>query len=73
MRLQSINGRKYALVMVDDYSRYTWVNFSKTKYEAPKLIASFLKNIQVKMQLPVQSIRTDNSTEFKNHVLDSFL
>jgi hypothetical protein len=73
MRVQSVNGKKYALVMVDDYSRYTWVNFLRTKDEAPELIVSFLKNIQVKLQLPVQAIRTDNGTEFKNRVLDSYL
>ena len=27
MRIQSINGKKYMLVIVDDYSRYTWVHF----------------------------------------------
>ena len=77
MRVYSINGKKYALVMVDDYSRYTWVNFLRTKDEAPELIVSFLKNIQVKLQLQVQAIRTDNRTdnrtEFKNYVLDSYL
>ena len=73
MRVQSINGRKYVLVMVDDYSRYTWVNFLRTKDETPTLIISFLKNIQVKLQLSVQTIRFDNGTEFKNKILDSYL
>ncbi|GJR04075.1 reverse transcriptase domain-containing protein [Tanacetum coccineum] len=27
MRVESINGKKYILVIVDDYSRYTWVDF----------------------------------------------
>ena len=49
MLVQSINGKKYVLVMVDDYSRYTWVNFLRTKDETPTLIISFLKNIQVKL------------------------
>ena len=73
MRVQSINGKKYVLVMVDDYSRYTWVNFLRTKDETPALIITFLKNIQVKLQLLVQAIRSDNGTEFKNKVLDSYL
>ena len=59
--------------MVDDYSRYTWVNFLRRKNEARELIISFIKSVQVNLQLSVQSIRTDNGTEFKNKVLDSYL
>nr|GEV38225.1 hypothetical protein [Tanacetum cinerariifolium] len=31
MGVQSINGKKYILVIVDDYSRFTWVKFLRTK------------------------------------------
>ncbi|KAJ9562408.1 hypothetical protein OSB04_007568 [Centaurea solstitialis] len=73
MRVQSINGRKYVLVIVDDFSRYTWVNFLRSKDGASDIIISFIRNLQVRLQLPVQVIRTDNGTEFKNCKLDSFL
>ncbi|KAJ9566188.1 hypothetical protein OSB04_002154 [Centaurea solstitialis] len=46
MRTQSINGRKYVLVIVDDYSRYTWVNFLRSKDGAPEIIISFIRNVQ---------------------------
>nr|GEZ64420.1 hypothetical protein [Tanacetum cinerariifolium] len=36
MRIASINGRRYVLVIVDDYSRYTWVHFLRSKDEAPE-------------------------------------
>ncbi|KAJ9545253.1 LOW QUALITY PROTEIN: hypothetical protein OSB04_024960 [Centaurea solstitialis] len=72
MRVQSINGRKYVLVIVDDFSRYTWVNFLRSKDGASDIIISFIRNVQVRLQLPVQVIRTDNGTEFKNRTLDSF-
>nr|GFA14016.1 Gag-Pol polyprotein [Tanacetum cinerariifolium] len=36
MRVQSINGKRYVLVVVDDYSRYTWVFFIRSKDEASK-------------------------------------
>ncbi|GKD20973.1 retrovirus-related pol polyprotein from transposon TNT 1-94 [Tanacetum coccineum] len=42
MRVESINGKKYILVIVDDYSRYTWVYFLRTKDEAPDMIMKFL-------------------------------
>nr|GEW39528.1 integrase, catalytic region, zinc finger, CCHC-type, peptidase aspartic, catalytic [Tanacetum cinerariifolium] len=56
------------LVIVDDYSRYTWVHFLRSKDEAPKVIKTFLKRIIVLLQSPVIIIRTDNGTEFKNQV-----
>nr|GEX46869.1 Gag-Pol polyprotein [Tanacetum cinerariifolium]GEX49079.1 Gag-Pol polyprotein [Tanacetum cinerariifolium] len=35
MRISSINGKRYVLVIVNDYSRYTWVHFLKSKDKAP--------------------------------------
>ena len=72
MRVQSIAGKKYVLVIVDDYSRYTWVFFLRSKDEASEVIINFIKNIQVRLQLNVQTVRTDNGTEFKNKVMHSF-
>nr|GEX41527.1 retrovirus-related Pol polyprotein from transposon TNT 1-94 [Tanacetum cinerariifolium] len=72
MRVTSINGKWYVLVIVDDYSRYTWVHFLRTKDETPKVIKNFLKKISVRLQAPVIIVRTDNGTEFKNHVLKEY-
>ncbi|GJZ41760.1 retrovirus-related pol polyprotein from transposon TNT 1-94 [Tanacetum coccineum] len=47
MRVQSINGKKYILVIVDDYSRFTWVKFLRSKDETPEFVINFLKQIQV--------------------------
>nr|GEZ12849.1 putative ribonuclease H-like domain-containing protein [Tanacetum cinerariifolium] len=69
MRIASINEKRYVLVIVDDYSRYTWVHFLRSKDEAPEVIIKFLKRITVLLQSPVIIIRTDNDTEFKNQVL----
>ncbi|KAI3771062.1 hypothetical protein L6452_02215 [Arctium lappa] len=73
MRTQSINGKKYILVMVDEFSRYTWLEFLRQKSEAPDLIIKFIKKIQVLMQSPVKQLRSDNGTEFKNATLQTFL
>nr|GFA08432.1 retrovirus-related Pol polyprotein from transposon TNT 1-94 [Tanacetum cinerariifolium] len=72
MRIASINGKRYILVIVDDYSRYTWVHFLRSKDEAPAVIIMFLKRITVLLQSPVIIIRTDNGTEFKNQVLKEY-
>ncbi|GJZ19777.1 retrovirus-related pol polyprotein from transposon TNT 1-94 [Tanacetum coccineum] len=49
MRVASINGKRYILVIVDDYSRFTWVRFLRTKDEAPEAIIKCIKNIQVRL------------------------
>nr|GEV59112.1 retrovirus-related Pol polyprotein from transposon TNT 1-94 [Tanacetum cinerariifolium] len=72
MRIASINGKRYILVIVDDYSRYTWVHFLRSKDEAPEVTIKFLKRITVLLQSPVIIIRTNNGTEFKNQVLKDY-
>nr|GEW99327.1 hypothetical protein [Tanacetum cinerariifolium] len=49
------------------------VHFLRTKDETPEVIKSFLKKIFVRLQAPVIIVRTDNGTEFKNHVLKEYL
>nr|GEX01735.1 integrase, catalytic region, zinc finger, CCHC-type, peptidase aspartic, catalytic [Tanacetum cinerariifolium] len=72
MRIASINEKRYVLVIVDDYSRYTWVHFLRSKDEALEVIIKFLKRIMVLLQSPVIIIRTVNGTEFKNQVLKEY-
>nr|GFA69317.1 Gag-Pol polyprotein [Tanacetum cinerariifolium] len=72
MSIASINGKRYVLVIVDDYSRYTWVHFLRSKVEAPEVIIKFLKRITVLLQSPVIFIRTDNGIEFKNLLLKEY-
>ncbi|GJT57934.1 retrovirus-related pol polyprotein from transposon TNT 1-94 [Tanacetum coccineum] len=72
MRVASINGKKYILVIVDDYSRYTWVYFLRTKDEAPDMIIDFVNQVQRNLKASILTIRTDNGTEFKNEKLRVF-
>ncbi|GJS68896.1 retrovirus-related pol polyprotein from transposon TNT 1-94 [Tanacetum coccineum] len=72
MRVASINGKKYILVIVDDYSRYTWVYFLRTKDEAPDMIIDFVNQVQRNLKAQILTIRTDNGTEFKNEKLRAF-
>ncbi|GJT99663.1 retrovirus-related pol polyprotein from transposon TNT 1-94 [Tanacetum coccineum] len=72
MRVASVNGKKYILVIVDDYSRFTWVKCLRSKDEAPAFIINFLKMIQVRLKETVCRIRTDNGTEFVNQTLREY-
>ncbi|GJZ27229.1 retrovirus-related pol polyprotein from transposon TNT 1-94, partial [Tanacetum coccineum] len=72
MRVESINGKKYILVIVDDYSRFTWVKFLRSKDEAPNAIIKCIKNIQVRLNATFRNVRTDNGTQFVNQTLCDF-
>nr|GEU75645.1 Gag-Pol polyprotein [Tanacetum cinerariifolium] len=62
MRLAGINGKKYILVIVDDYSRYTWTLFLRFKDKTPEVLKDFLTMIQRNIQAPVITVRTDRGT-----------
>nr|GEU89230.1 Gag-Pol polyprotein [Tanacetum cinerariifolium] len=72
IRIQSINRRKYILVFVNDYSRFTWVKFLRSKDEVPEFVNKFLKMIQVRLNATVHNIRTDNGTKFVNQTLRAY-
>nr|GEZ87648.1 retrovirus-related Pol polyprotein from transposon TNT 1-94 [Tanacetum cinerariifolium] len=72
IRVESVNGKKYILVVFDDYSRFTWVKCLRSKDEAPNFIIKFLKMIQVRLKVPVRRIRTDNRIEFVNQTLREY-
>ncbi|GJW87682.1 putative reverse transcriptase domain-containing protein [Tanacetum coccineum] len=69
---RSINHEKYTLVIVDEYSRYTWVYFLKKKSQAPETIMSFIKRVENQNDIKVKQLRTDNGTEFRNSTLVNF-
>ncbi|KAI3728115.1 hypothetical protein L6452_16745 [Arctium lappa] len=70
--VMSIGKKSYCLVIVDDYSRFTWVYFLRTKDETSGLIKSFILRIENQTNQKVKVIRSDNGTEFKNHDLNTF-
>nr|GFA47897.1 hypothetical protein [Tanacetum cinerariifolium] len=72
MRFASINRKKYILVIVDDYSRYMWTLFLRSKDETPEVLKEFLTMIQRNLQAPVITVRTDRGTKFLNMTLNAF-
>ncbi|GKA61758.1 retrovirus-related pol polyprotein from transposon TNT 1-94 [Tanacetum coccineum] len=72
MRVARVNGKKYILIIRDDYSRFTWVKFLASKDEAPDFIIKFLKMIQIRLNATVRNIHTDNGTEFVNQTLRDY-
>nr|GEW90752.1 putative ribonuclease H-like domain-containing protein [Tanacetum cinerariifolium] len=72
MRVASINRKKYILVIIEDYSRYTWTLFLRSKNETPEVLKEFLTMIQRNLQALVIIVCTDRGTEFLNKTLNAF-
>jgi transposase InsO family protein len=69
----SIGGNKYGLVIIDDYSRFTWVFFLQDRSETQEVLKKFLRRAQNEFDAKVKKIRSDNGTEFKNTKVEDFL
>ncbi|GJU92103.1 putative ribonuclease H-like domain-containing protein [Tanacetum coccineum] len=70
--VSSLMHKKYYLVVTDDYSRFSWVFFLKTKDETSEILKKFIKEVENLVDKKVKIIRSDNGTEFKNKVVDEF-
>jgi transposase InsO family protein len=69
----SIGESKYCLVIVDDYSRFTWVFFLQEKSNTQETLKGFLRRAQNEFGLRIKKIRSDNGTEFQNSQIEGFL
>ena len=71
-RVQSAGGKWYVLVIVDDYSRYSWVYFLVSKDEAFGFFRELVLRLAVDLPGALRVIRSDNGTEFKNSSFSTF-
>ena len=71
-RTMSLEGNYYGLVIVDDYSRFTWTFFITTKDETYHVFKRFVKAVQNEKDRNITSIKSDNGREFQNEKFDKF-
>ena len=71
-RVASFGGMHYAYVLVDNYSRYTWVCFLAHKNYAFKAFENFAKRVQKEKGFCISSIRSDHGTKFENEFFKIF-
>ena len=67
MPVTSMNGSRYLLTFIDDFSRYTWVFFLKTKYEVCEKISELKALIKNASGLKIKILRSDNGREYVNN------
>ncbi|GJQ92643.1 putative ribonuclease H-like domain-containing protein [Tanacetum coccineum] len=70
--ISSLNHKWYCLVVTDDFSRFTWTFFLKTKDETYRILRNFITEIENLKDLKVKIIRCDNGGEFRNKEMDDF-
>ena len=71
-RTASLGGKHYAFVIVDDFSRFTWVMFLKFKDEALKVFENFCKRVENEKGYTITSIRSDHGGEFDSDSFEIF-
>ena len=70
--VRSLKGSSYILVIVDDYSCFTWVSFLKEKNEAFHEFSKLCKQLQICKNVPIVSVRSDHGREFDHKEFTKF-
>jgi transposase InsO family protein len=70
--VRSMGGKWYVLVIIDDYSRYSWVFFLESKDEVFVHFRLFALRLNNEHPNCLKAIRSDNGTEFRNASFDEF-
>ena len=71
-RIESLGGKRYITVVVDDFTRYTWVILLRSKFDASKHIETLCTRLQNEKSLKIDRIRSDHGREFENSYMESF-
>ena len=72
VRTASLSGKQYGFVIVDDFSRYTWVLFLKHKDEAFEAFKTFCTLVQNEKESKIISVKSDHGGEFENTFFKNF-
>ena len=72
VKTASIRGKKYGLVIVDDFSRWTWVEFLKHKDESHSVFIDFCTQVQNEQVFKITKVRSDHGGEFENHYFEKY-
>ncbi|WVZ54211.1 hypothetical protein U9M48_005048 [Paspalum notatum var. saurae] len=71
-RVASVSGKWYVLVVVDDFSRFSWVFFMEFKDEAFGFVRDLVLRLRNESHKAMRAIRSDNGGEFRNSRFENF-
>lgn len=72
MQVESLGGKRYAYVTVDNFSRFTWVNFIKEKSDVFEVFKDLCQRMQREKESEIIRIRNDHGKEFENSRFSKF-
>ncbi|KAK2444948.1 putative mitochondrial protein [Trifolium repens] len=72
MQVESLGGKRYAFVVVDDFSRYTWVNFIRDKSDSFDIFKTLSTQVQREKNCGIVRIRSDHGREFENEKFSEY-
>jgi hypothetical protein len=72
MQVESLGGKRYAFVVVDDFSRYTWVNFIRDKSDTFDIFKTLSTQVQREKNCGIVRIRSDHGREFENEKFSEY-
>ena len=70
---KSLGGNSFGLVIVDDFSRFTWVFFLDDKSQVQNIFKNFARKAQNQFEVKIKKVWSDSGSEFTNANVDTFL
>ena len=71
-RIESLGGKRYVMVVVDDFTSYTWVILLRSKFDASEHIKALCTRFQNEKCLKIDRILSNHNKEFENSHIESF-
>ena len=71
-RTESLGGKRYIMFVVDDFLRYSWMEFLREKLEACDKMERLCKKLQNEKRVPIIKIKSDHEKEFENAKFEAF-
>ena len=71
-RTESLGGKRYIMVVVDDFTMFTWVILRRSKSDAPEHIETLCTRLYNEKSLKIDRIQSDHGREFENSYMESF-
>ena len=71
-RIESLGGKRYIMVVVGDFTRYTWVILLRSKSNALEHIEALYTRLQNEKNMRIDRIHSDHGKEFENSYMESF-
>ncbi|PKU82566.1 Retrovirus-related Pol polyprotein from transposon TNT 1-94 [Dendrobium catenatum] len=71
--VDSVQGYRYYVIFIDDFSRFTWLFPLRQKSEVFETFVSFKNQVEKYTAHTIKTIRTDGGTEFLNNNFNQFL